>query len=404
MAVELLSRNGGTRSPQARGVALCRLARISEDKGNRDAAEAYYREALEVDFRNYAFPGLVQGRYLNPKSDQALIEQAIVHASILSPAQEQINFALGQVFDSAQDYDLAFEMFERGNALARLRLGPFDMAKHVAQVEARVRVFSSAFFRQVGAAASSSRFRIFIAGMPRSGTTLTEQVLSAHSTVAAGGELTDIASWSDYSTRWGGTRQRYPECLQRVDPAVLQTLSLSMASTARAIAFKAGKSRLVTKLPHDIFDLGLISLLFPNSPVIHIRRNPLDVALSCYMQGFQSLKWATSFESITTMLRSYRRIVRHWSSVLSPESVYELKYESLVESPESEISNILDYLNLKSESPCFRSHLQHRPITTPSRWQVRQPINTDSVGRWKHYRDAIGPALPHLKEFYEDYS
>jgi hypothetical protein len=173
-------------------------------------------------------------------------------------------------------------------------------------------------------------------------------------------------------------------------------------SVARRLREGAGPCvRIVTKRPEDFWNLGLIGILFPKARIIHCRRHPIDTCLSCYMQNFWLVPYATKLEELAEVYRLYRRITDHWWSVLSPERVCEVSYEDLVERPEDIVRRLCGFCGVPFEAKCLHFDQNPRRVYTASRWQVRRPLYGTSVGRWKAYREMLGPLLT-LEKFAAD--
>lgn len=183
----------------------------------------------------------------------------------------------------------------------------------------------------------------------------------------------------------------YPWCARKLSRAVVHALSKSLRDQR---CQEAGPcDRIVTKLPEDFWNLGLIAILFPKAWIIHCSRHPIDTCLSCYMQNFESLIWATSLDQLADVYRLYLRIMEHWRSVVPASQLFELQYEDLISEPEETVRRLCDFARVPFQEGCLRFYETSRRVDTASRWQVRNPLYTTSVGRWKHYRPFLGPLL-----------
>jgi hypothetical protein len=226
---------------------------------------------------------------------------------------------------------------------------------------------------------------IFIVGMPRSGTTLVDQILAAHPQVAAAGELTYIEDLMSDLPRMVGL-ERSLEVLSALDAATVQ--AAGQRYWARLQHWGRGAARVTDKMPQNFFYLGLISALFPKARVIHCRRNPLDTCLSCYMHNFTD--FATSLESLGFYYRQYARLMEHWRRVL-PMRMHEVQYEELVAQPESASRELIAFCGLEWSATCLAFHERGGAVHTASRLQVRRPIYTSAVERWRRYEKHLQP-------------
>jgi hypothetical protein len=227
--------------------------------------------------------------------------------------------------------------------------------------------------------------------MPRSGTTLVEQILSSHSGVRGLGERLDIQLVT-HSLRWElKSKKPYPWCAKAMSAKIVERIARSLAERRHR---EAGSClRITTKLPEDFWDLGLIAILFPNARIIHCRRHPIDTCFSCYMQNFSTIPYATSLYGLAEVYRLYRRIMEHWRTVLNPESLFELSYEELIKRPEEVTHELSDFCGLSFEERCLRFYENRNRVATASQWQVRRPVYGTSVQRWERYREFLGPLL-----------
>jgi hypothetical protein len=227
-------------------------------------------------------------------------------------------------------------------------------------------------------------------GLPRSGTTLTEQILASHPHVFGAGELQDIPNIVQSLGR------RYPRAFMRLDERNLSALRRLYTTTIDSIA-PAGIRYVTDKLPMNFIHLGLIAMLFPEARVIHCRRNPLDVGLSCFIEQFEMQNdFSTDLMNFGRYYLQYRKLMRHWHGAL-PLPCYELEYEHLVQDQETETRKLIAFCGLEWNDACLRFTETTRTVKTPSRWQVRQPVYRSSVGRWMNYRKHMTPLI-HLLE------
>jgi tetratricopeptide (TPR) repeat protein len=306
------------------------------------------------------------------------------------PSDQKImlHFALGKISDDMRDYARAFENYRAGNDLAAAK-APFDAAAWRAHVERSIADFPAEFFARRKSFGVDSRRPVFIVGMPRSGTTLVEQILAAHPSVAAGDGLEAMPLIATGLPRRLGTAAPFPQCLGEVSEA----LSRELAGEYLAALERVDKSaaRVTDKLPLNFLNLGLIALLFPNAAVIHCRRDPVDTCLSCYFTRFSShLNFSFGLESLGAYYRGYRRAMAHWQKVL-PIPILDVDYEELIADQEATSRRLVAHCGLAWDDRCLAFHETARPVMTASNWQVRQPLYKSAVARWRNYEAFLGP-------------
>ena len=301
----------------------------------------------------------------------------------------QAYFALGKLLDRTGDYDNAFLYFRKANQLKQVHYNFREDALFANQIiSSWTHQFNSSVPRLHK---TREKIRpVFIIGMPRSGTSLVEQILASHPQVTAMGELTDIPKLAEHLQANAGPDAYYPNYLKTL---TIKTLTNAADSYINRLLPACNKhTRLVTdKLPFNFWYVGLIHLLFPKAKIIHCTRGPLDTCLSCYFQDFSGGNdFACDLESLGLFYQSYQKVMDHWDTVLDVK-IHTVSYEKLIKNPENIISDLLRHCGLKWDSHCLDFHKTARPVVTASHHQVRQPIYTHSTGRWKHYENHIGP-------------
>ena len=295
-------------------------------------------------------------------------------------------FALAELFDRMGEYADAWAWVERANALRGAR---FDSAALTAEADAMIKAWSPNRFPLITRLDEPAELPVFIIGMPRSGTSLVEQILGSHPGVNACGELTDIP-WGArrVSGREGAvvTMLTEPERFRRSD---LQQIREGYIARLRRDDQTA--ERATDKLPQNGFYLGLIWCMLPGARVIRCKRNPVDVALSCYFQDFNLRPgWLYSPESIAAFYRENERVIDHYAEVLDLP-VLEVRYEELVADPEPQMRRLVDFIGLDWDPACLRFHESDRVVRTASNDQVRRPLYTSSVSRHERYGPLADP-------------
>ena len=314
-----------------------------------------------------------------------------------------LHFALGKALEDSAAFADSFEHYRQANALRRSLLD-YDADETSDHVRRSRTAFTSRFFRarnDVGCAAPDP---IFIVGLPRSGSTLIEQILASHSAVEGTMELPDVVS---IARRLGGKRRKsdastYPEALADLEAADFQALGEEYLERTR-IQRKTGRPFFIDKMPNNFAHVGLIHLMLPNARIIDARRHPLACGFSCFKQHFaRGQGFSYDLTDIGRYYADYVQLMAHVDEVL-PGRVHRVVYEALVADPEPEIRRLLDYCGLPFEAACLSHHRTRRAVRTASSEQVRQPIFTDAVDHWKSYEPWLGPLKAALGPAIEAY-
>jgi Flp pilus assembly protein TadD len=373
--------------------AAASLANLLEILGEPEAAWTLLRPRVEA---GAAGPDTVTAfAALAPRLDRVDQALALIEARLkderIAASRPSLHFAAGRLRDRKGDYDSAFRHFERGNVLRRR---PFDRAAHAASVDAVIRAFDAGSLARLPRASNRYRLPLFIVGMPRSGTTLVEQILASHPKVFGAGERREVILYARQLHAMLGVRTPYPECVADVDRPTLDTLAERHHETLRRLAPAA--DRVTDKMPHNFLHLGLIALLLPASRVIHLVRDARDTCLSCYFQDFASgHAYAHDLGDLGFYYRHYERLMAHWREV-QPLPILEVRYEDLVADQEAESRRIVEFAGLEWDDRCLRFHELERPVATASHQQVRRPMYTGSLERWRRYEAHLGPLLSAL--------
>jgi tetratricopeptide (TPR) repeat protein len=357
--------------------------------GQLDEALVRGQEALRLqpDFAPaYAILGqcVTRGRYVF-SDEEVRRMQALLEAGGQSPEHAvRLHFTLAAWWDRQGDYDAAFRGYCQGNDFRReiyRRTGrTFDPEKFRAKIDALMAGFTAESFERMRGRGVASERPVFVVGMIRSGTSLVEQILASHPLVFGCGELKDIDQLS---------RVFYPACTRGIDAATVHRLADSYLGRLLRLAGPAAV-RAIDKLPTNFVHLGMIAMLFPQARVIHCRRNPLDVCVSAFVQNFQHVPYATRLEDLGFFHRQYERLMEHWRRVL-PLRMHEVVYEDLVADQERISRELVAFCGLPWDDRCLAFHKNPRAVKTVSRLQVRQPIYTHAVGRWKRFESHLGP-------------
>jgi tetratricopeptide (TPR) repeat protein len=307
----------------------------------------------------------------------------------------QLHFALGALYDAAQNYEHAFSHYRQGNEYAAD--GEFNPQEHVRFVDRIITTFSAERVKNGPRAAMRSDQPVFILGMPRSGTSLVEQILASHPAVYGGGELDTVIKFTKTLPAVLSTVQSYPECVEALTQEKCDLLARDYFERLNTDSMNA--VRITDKMPANFLHLGLINMLFPDARVIHCMRDPLDTCLSCYFQQFFAYAYAYTFklEHLGVYYRQYRRLMKHWHDVL-PLQIMDVRYEDLVADQEALSRAMVEFCGLEWDDHCLHFHESDRIINTASYNQVREKIHNKSIARWKHYEPYLGPLKEALKD------
>ena len=366
------------------------------DAGDFENADICYRKALELE---PDMPEVLVNIAMSKKhsaSDKPAIEKLeaqLERDNLRSESRVAVHFALGKVFDDCGKYDEAFEHYSRGNA-AKAEGVRFDRGKHVTMMKSLRDTFDRDLFSHLRGCGDNTALPVFIVGMPRSGTSLVEQILASHPLFHGADELTLIWSISKRLSSLLESANPYPECVRDM----VQEVSKSLAGEYLAgLTGRSGEAlRVSDKMPYNYLHLGLIAVLFPNAKVIHCKRDPRDVCLSNFFQLYAHAHHYTyRLEDLALYHREYERLMSYWYEHL-PLEIHEVVYEELVEDLEECSRSLVDYVNLDWDERCLQFHTTKRSVQTASHWQVRQPLYRSSVERWRGYETQLGAFFDQL--------
>jgi tetratricopeptide (TPR) repeat protein len=367
--------------------ALTGMGQLSALEGRFADAENWFTRALEVDPKHWlGWVGLAGLRKM-PATDGVWIKGAQASAdSGLAPLNEaSVRKAMGKYYDQMGDFTQAFKCFRRANELVKAAAKPYDREAQTSFCDTLIQAYSRDLLAAPHPGASDSSLPILVVGMPRSGTSLVEQILASHPMVRGAGEL---AFWPQtLSEHLAGVLHGPP------DEATRRKLA---AGYLRALTERCGKSaaRIVDKSLFNVDYLGVIHSVFPNVRIVHVRRDPIDTCLSCYLQDFPpALNFTLDLSDLAHYCRVRHRLIEHWRSALPPGTLLDLPYEELIADQEGWTRRILEFLALPWDERCLNFQGTERTVLTASYWQVRQKVYNSSVGRWHNYKKFIGPLL-----------
>jgi tetratricopeptide (TPR) repeat protein len=364
--------------------ALSGLAHIAMTEGGFDQAGAMLSSALKANPRMPRALALQAGlRKMTPADGAWLKSAEDVAASAIAPLEEsELRFAIAKYYDDVQDFTRAFQNYKRANDLMKPIAEPYDREAYKGFIDGMIRIYTREVVARVNGGASNSIKPVFVVGMPRSGTSLTEQIISSHPSAKGAGEM---EFWAD------AIHNR--EALIKERPLDESTRKELAEAYLRILDATSGDAlRIVDKAPVNSDYLGVIHSVFPNARIIYMQRDPIDTCLSCYFQRFAlSLNFTMDLSDLADYYREHRRIMTHWRAVLPPGTMLDVQYEEFVADQEGWTRKILDFLDLEWDERVLNFHETKRAMATGSFWQVRQRIYKTSVQRWRNYEKFIGP-------------
>ena len=374
-------------------VADPRNAMAYELLGNLLTELGRFEEARACFERAIAIAPLLAGSYYDlvrcrpiTADDKGLLQemQAALATPGLEVAQHQrIHLAIGKAAEDLGDYSLAMQHFDAADSVRR-GIGSFDPATFSLLIDRLIALCTPEWIARASELGSSDATPVLIVGMPRSGTTLVEQIVSMHPEVGAGGELN---FWNQRGAEW---RHSDAEGKQFVVSKFLAKAAAEYLAVLRTIAPTA--ARVTDKMPFNFLWAGMIHVAFPNATIIHCRRAAIDTALSIHQTHFHpTLAFPTGGAELVAYFRDYHRLVEHWRKILPADRFIDVEYEDLTSAPEPVTRRIIAACGLAWDDACLRPESNPRAVNTPSKWQARQPIYRTSVDRWRRYEPWLGP-------------
>ncbi len=340
-------------------------------------------------------------RYKDYQVDQEelwQLEKAVREGNIPLEQRISLAFTLAEVYERIGEYDKSFEVVSLGNELTR-SIVRYDWREHRRFVQRIAEAFNKELIERLSGKGHPSERPIFIVGMPRSGTTLVEQILASHSQVYGAGELSWIGRITQLFPRVNGGYP-YPEGIKYMDERHLKSAGEYYLEKLKI--YNETAPRVTDKLPHNFDHVGLIHLIFPKAKIIHIHRDPRDVAVSNFYQNFAAMRglmgFANDLKDIGHMLNDYLFIMDHWYKTLPEGRIFKVVYEELVSEPEKVIRELLEYCELPWEDKVLEFYYTERPVKTASIQQVRSEIYQESKGKWRRYEKYLKPLLEVLEQ------
>jgi tetratricopeptide (TPR) repeat protein len=366
------------------------IGHLLKTLGQRGACEEAYRTCLALDpnlgeayvslaeLKNYEFSDTeVSGMQGLLKGDGGEDKD-----------QAQLHFALGRAFEQRKNYDTAFEHYEVGNRRRRKTV-VFNIAAFEAKSRRVATVFDEAFFAERRDAGCDDPSPVFIVGLPRSGSTLVEQILASHSRVEGTFELPNVLTIVRELDQAETERDAYPEVVRSLPLDLLAKLGERYIGETAPL--RSGRAHFIDKMPNNFSHVGLIHAMLPKAVIVDVRRHPMDSCFSSYKQYFaEGQSFSYDLEDLGRYYQCYLKLMDHWDCVL-PGKVLHVSYEELVREPEANIRRLLRHCGLEFEPACLAFHETKRPVRTASAEQVRQPLYSSGVGYWRNFAARLEP-------------
>ncbi len=361
-------------------------------QGRREEAEQAYRQALrcQPDMAG-VYANLVNNAGSGAVDDADVGRmRKLLEGGELSPDDAAaLCFALGEIHDRRQRYEAAFDYYRRGNEIRRAA-ARFDARAFSEYVGRLLDTFDEALFASRVGWGAASTSPVFIVGMPRSGTTLIEQILASHPQVHGAGEISKVNAMVHGLEADHGGAGAYPGCVPGLAAGALRELGEAYLAFSRQ-GLPESVSRVTDKQLTNLEHLGLIALMLPQAKVVYCRRDPLDTCLSNYFHDFQrGMDYAYDLREIGVFYRHYQRLAEHWRHAL-PLPIHEVVYEDVVADTERQARALIDYLELPWDDACLAFERSRRVVRTASMWQVREPVYRRALARWRHYERHLQP-------------
>jgi tetratricopeptide (TPR) repeat protein len=384
------------------------MGNVLKNLGQLEEAQDAYVQALRIDPNVAgAYTNLSDSKtFVSGDPDLAAMEALAAKTEGLSRADRmQLDFGLGKAYADLKDYPRSFKHLLAGNAAKRATIS-YDENAAFEFFDCIEAVFTRDLVAQKSGGGDSSSMPIFVIGMPRSGTTLLEQILASHPIVHGAGELPTLNDVTATICGLDGHTISYPEFVPTLDAAALRQIGSNYVAAVREIAIrrsgeaKVGRvARITDKMPSNYYLVGLIHLAMPNAKIIHSMRDPVDTCISCFSKLFSAQQNHTyDLGELGRYYKRYERLMAHWRQILPAGSFLDVRYEDVVADLEGQARRILAYCGLPWDDRCLSFHRTERVVRTASAIQVRKPIYQGAIGRWRVYEEQLGPLLRALDD------
>jgi len=361
------------------------LGNVLDQLGQQQEAIDHYSRALTINpkyaeaHRNLARIDSNQGR-------ASEIEELLTSESLPESDAIHCYFALGKIYSSAKNFDKAFENYSKGNRLKRKTVD-YDSSDWAKYIDELLEIYTAEYFSNFAPAGSDSELPVFVVGMPRSGTSLVEQIISSHPEIYGAGELRSFGHFEQALAEKFRGPGSYPQYMRQCDQATI--LGYAERYLEKLRGFSHDAKRITDKMPANFAQIGLIKTLFPKARIIHCRRHKLDTCLSNYFNYFaKGNQYSFDLNELGQYYRDYERLMSHWHKIFQSEFL-DIQYEELVTDQEKSSRRLVDYLGLEWDDHCLEFHENRRAVHNLSSTAVRQPVYTSSIDQWKHYEQHL---------------
>jgi tetratricopeptide (TPR) repeat protein len=384
------------------------LGHVLKTVGDLDEAIAAYRKCIELNPDNgeayWSLSNLKTYKFDDADIDE--MQKRVQNPDLEEKSKVGFSFTLAKAFEDKEDYETAWKFYENGNAVRRAT-EKYDPVQTEIVHDKLIEVFNKELFEKNDNSGISDDSAIFIVGLPRSGSTLQEQILASHSMIEGTSELPYLGNVATSLNRNRADGINYPEAVLQLSNSHFEALGLDYLNYAKMHRTE-GMPYFIDKMPNNFSLLGFLHLIMPNAKIIDARRHPLDACLSCYRQLFaKGQAFTYDLQEIGEYYIQYQRIMDYWHEVL-PGRILTVQYEELVTDFENQVHRVLEYCKLPWEDSCLTFYETERPVRTPSSEQVRQPIYTKSINHSKKYAeqleeliDVLQPILPRYQHLLE---
>jgi tetratricopeptide (TPR) repeat protein len=370
----------------SKGLTLVALGRMAEAAGHYNEMRGSGIETATILVQLAQVKKYSKG---DPLFSQ--IERALEQPQLDDLQRSSLLMALGKIMDDSGDHKSAILKYAEGHQLADRK---FDTESYARKIDGLVKTFSPEYFSAHATMGKDDERPVFIVGMPRSGTTLTEQISAGHPMTRGAGELARINKLAERIGFYSGDGELFFKNLGVAKAGDFDHLATAYQGMMDFLAPAA--KRVVDKMPHNFQHLGLIATLFPRARIVHCTRNPIDNCVSIYMSSLnEGHSYNSDLKTLGLYYREYDRLMKHWKKVL-PLPIFEMNYEETTRDLEGQARRLIDFIGLPWDSACLKFNENKSTVQTLSNWQVRQPIYTTSVERWRRYEKHLGPLIEAL--------
>jgi len=334
---------------------------------------------------------------VRPELEQvSSIERLLAKPAISDEDAMYLHYALGYIYNHTESYSDAFNHFSKANSYIRKTIN-YDLKQHSSYVDRLIKVYSHDYFQQQEAIISDSELPVFIVGMPRSGTSLIEQILSSHPKIYGAGELAFLNHLEKELADQFKMSSSYPECISQCEDSI--KLRLSAGYLEKTAKHSEKVKRVIDKMPDNFLRIGLIKTLFPKARIIHCQRNSLDTCISIFLNfiNIKGNEYSFDLAEIGHYYLDYLRLMEHWNN-LFPSEIFNVQYEELIENQRMISQQLVEYLELEWDDKCLEYFNNDRVVATASTLQVRKPIYKKSVNRWRLYEKNLESLINILRD------